>query len=210
MYLPKQFEETSVPVLFDLIKAHPLATVITHSSPGMNANHIPLLLADNGGGQNVLRGHVARANPLLNDLARNPETLVVFQGAEHYITPSWYATKQETEKVVPTWNYVVVHVRGTMHMIDEAQWLHQQLLDLTVQQESARSKPWSVNDAPADFLDQIKKAIVGVEIKIDHIVGKWKVSQNQPPKNRASVVEGLAELGTDSAHAMRQWVEQHL
>ena len=210
MYLPKQFEETSTVVLFDLIKAHPLGTVVTHSRQSLNANHIPLLLAENSVGEPVLRGHVARANPLLEDLAGNPETLVVFQGAEHYITPSWYATKKETEKVVPTWNYVVVHVRGMMHVIDDAQWLHQQLVDLTAQQESSRAEPWSVNDAPADFLDQIKKAIVGVEMRIDHIVGKWKVSQNQPPKNRASVVDGLEELGTDSANSMRQWVAQHL
>lgn len=210
MYLPKQFEETSTVVLFDLIKAHPLGTVVTHSGQSLNANHIPLLLAENSVGEPVLRGHVARANPLLEDLAGNPETLVVFQGAEHYITPSWYVTKKETEKVVPTWNYVVVHVRGMMHVIDDAQWLHQQLVDLTAQQESSRAEPWSVNDAPADFLDQIKKAIVGVEMRIDHIVGKWKVSQNQPPKNRASVVDGLEELGTDSANSMRQWVAQHL
>lgn len=210
MYLPKQFEETSTGVLFDLIKAHPLGTVVTHSGQSLNANHIPLLLAENSVGEAVLRGHVARANPLLEDLAGNPETLVIFQGAEHYITPSWYATKKETEKVVPTWNYVVVHVRGTMHVIDDAQWLHQQLVDLTAQQEATRAEPWSVNDAPADFLDQIKKAIVGVEVRIDHIVGKWKVSQNQPPKNRVSVVDGLGEQGTDSANSMRQWVAQHL
>lgn len=210
MYLPKQFEETSITVLVDLIKAHPLGTVITHCGHSLNANHIPLLLAENSTGQLVLRGHVARANPVLDDLAENPETLVVFQGAEHYITPSWYETKKETEKVVPTWNYVVVHVRGTMRVIDDAVWLHQQLVDLTAQQEAARIEPWSVNDAPTDFLDQIKKAIVGVEMQIDTMVGKWKVSQNQPLRNRASVVKGLAEQGTDSANAMRQWVKQHL
>lgn len=210
MYLPKQFEETSVPVLRDLIKAHPLATVITRSESGLNANHIPLLLVEDAGGQMVLRGHVARANPMLDDLQVSTETLVVFQGAEHYITPSWYATKSENEKVVPTWNYVVVHAKGIMAIVDDDNWLHQQLEDLTDQQESVRSQPWSIGDAPADFLDQIKKAIVGFEVRVESLVGKWKVSQNQPHRNRASVADGLAELGTESASSMGDWVKQHL
>lgn len=210
MYLPKQFEETSVPVLRDLIKAHPLATVITHSRAGLNANHIPLLLVEDFDGQMVLRGHVARANPMLDDLGVSTETLVVFQGAEHYITPSWYATKIENEKVVPTWNYVVVHVKGKMAIVDDDIWLHQQLEDLTKQQESVRSQPWSIDDAPPDFLDQIKKAIVGFEVQVTSLVGKWKVSQNQPLRNRETVANGLAELGTESANMMRDWVKQHL
>lgn len=210
MYLPKQFEETSVPVLLSLIKAHPLATVITMSVSGLNANHIPMVFAENTRGQKVLRGHVARANPMLSDLAASPQTLLVFQGAEHYITPSWYATKKETEKVVPTWNYAVVHVKGQMQVVDDAAWLHQQLEDLTAQQESGRDMPWSVNDAPAEFLNQIKQAIVGFEVQIESMVGKWKVSQNQPPKNRVTVVEGLEGEGTDKALQMRDLVKKSL
>lgn len=210
MYLPKQFEETSVPVLLSLIKAHPLATVVTMSASGLNANHIPMVLAESANGQMALRGHVARANPMLTDLAVSPQTLLVFQGAEHYITPSWYATKKETEKVVPTWNYAVVHVKGQMRVVDDATWLHQQLEDLTVQQESTRAMPWSVNDAPAEFLDQIKQAIVGFEVQIESMVGKWKVSQNQPSKNRATVVEGLEGEGTEKALEMRDLVKKKL
>jgi transcriptional regulator len=210
MYLPKQFEETSVPVLLSLIKAHPLATVITQSASGLNANHIPMVLAEDESGQKVLRGHVARANLMLADIAVSPQTLLVFQGAEHYITPSWYATKAETEKVVPTWNYAVVHVNGQMRVVDDAQWLHQQLEDLTAQQEAGREIPWSVNDAPAEFLNQIKQAIVGFEVQIESMVGKWKVSQNQPPKNRATVVQGLYEEGTDKALQMLDLVKKHL
>ncbi|MEW6204814.1 MAG: FMN-binding negative transcriptional regulator [Pseudomonadota bacterium] len=210
MYLPKQFEETSVPVLLSLIKAHPLATVVTMSASGLNANHIPMVLAESASGQMSLRGHVARANPMLADLAVSPQTLLVFQGAEHYITPSWYATKKETEKVVPTWNYAVVHVKGQMRVVDDATWLHQQLEDLTVQQESTRAMPWSVNDAPAEFLDQIKQAIVGFEVQIESMVGKWKVSQNQPSKNRATVVEGLEGEGTEKALQMRDLVKKKL
>lgn len=210
MYLPKQFEETSVPVLLNLIKAHPLATVITLSASDLNANHIPMVLAENANGQTVLRGHVARANPMLDDLGVSPQTLLVFQGAEHYITPSWYATKKETEKVVPTWNYAVVHVKGQMRVVDDAAWLHQQLEDLTAQQEAGRALPWSVNDAPADFLDQIKQAIVGFEVQIESMVGKWKVSQNQPPRNRATVVQGLEGEGTDQALRMRDLVKKNL
>ncbi|WP_334118678.1 FMN-binding negative transcriptional regulator [Limnobacter sp.] len=210
MYLPKQFEETSTPVLLGLIKAHPLATVITVSASGLNANHIPMVLAENTDGQTVLRGHVARANPILADLEVSPQTLLVFQGAEHYITPSWYATKAETEKVVPTWNYAVVHVKGQMRVVDDAAWLHQQLEDLTAQQEAGRTMPWSVNDAPAGFLDQIKQAIVGFEVQIESMVGKWKVSQNQPPGNRATVVQGLEGEGTDKALQMRDLVKKNL
>lgn len=210
MYLPKQFEETSIPVLLNLIKAHPLATVITMSTSGLNANHIPMVVAENVGATMLLRGHVARANPILADLAVSSQTLLVFQGAEHYITPSWYATKQETEKVVPTWNYAVVYVKGQMRVVDDAAWLHQQLEDLTAQQEGTRDQPWSVNDAPAEFLDQIKQAIVGFEVQIESMVGKWKVSQNQPPKNRATVVEGLEQEGTGKALYMRDLVKKHL
>jgi len=210
MYLPKQFEETSVPVLLSLIKAHPLATVVTVSSTGLNANHIPMVIASNSDGKMTLRGHVARANPMLEDLAVSPETLLVFQGAEHYITPSWYATKKVTEKVVPTWNYAVVHVKGQMHVVDDAEWLHGQLEDLTAQQESGREMPWSVNDAPAEFLNQIKRAIVGFEVQIESMVGKWKVSQNQPPGNRASVVQGLEGEGTEKALQMRDLVKKNL
>ena len=210
MYLPKQFEETSIPVLLNLIKAHPLATVITLSTSGLNANHIPMVVAENADATMVLRGHVARANPMLADLAVSAQTLLVFQGAEHYITPSWYATKKETEKVVPTWNYAVVHVKGQMRVVDDAEWLHQQLEDLTAQQESSRNTPWSVNDAPAEFLNQIKQAIVGFEVQIESMVGKWKVSQNQPSKNRVTVVQGLEEDGTEKALYMRDLVKKHL
>lgn len=208
MYLPKHFEETSQQLLFDLIKAHPLATVVTLSESGLNANHIPLMIAENENGEKVLRGHVARANPILNDIGLSPSTLLVFQGGEHYITPSWYATKKETEKVVPTWNYVVVHVRGKMRVVEDAAWLHKQLNDLTVQQESSRDQPWSLSDAPPEFIEQIKKAIVGFEVQIESLVGKWKVSQNQPQVNRESVAEGLEQLATDSAFRMREWVKR--
>ena len=208
MYLPKHFEETSQQLLFDLIKAHPLATVVTLSESGLNANHIPLMIAENENGEKVLRGHVARANPILNDIGLSPSTLLVFQGDEHYITPSWYATKKETEKVVPTWNYVVVHVRGKMRVVEDAAWLHKQLNDLTVQQESSRDQPWSLSDAPPEFIEQIKKAIVGFEVQIESLVGKWKVSQNQPQVNRESVAEGLEQLATDSALRMREWVKR--
>jgi len=187
----------------------------------LNANHIPLMLAvgEQPGGQvheqgrpqihTVLRGHVARANSLLEDVDRNPDVLVVFQGEEHYITPSWYATKAETGKVVPTWNYAVVHVKGRLQVIDEPAFLQQQLEDLTRQQEAAFEKPWAFSDAPADFVQQISQAIVGIEIQVDHMMGKWQVSQNQPARNKASVMDGLDQLGTDAALAMREWVKRY-
>jgi len=143
----------------------------------------------------VLTGHVAGANPIWNDLASEVEVLAVFQGLNAYISPSWYATKQETGKVVPTWNYAAVHAYGTLCIIDDAVWLRAQLEMLTADHEAGFAEPWAVSDAPADFTEKLIEAVVGIEISITRLEGKWKVSQNQPPRNRAGVVQGLKENG---------------
>jgi transcriptional regulator len=134
--------------------------------------------------------------------------LVLFQGAQHYITPSWYATKAEHGKVVPTWNYAVVQVRGMLQIRDDAEWLRTQVTQLTQQQESSFAKPWAVDDAPRDYTDTMIKALVGIEIAITSITGKWKVSQNQPPVNQATVVQGLQQLGTNVGQAMAALVQR--
>ena len=207
MYLPKQFEETQFHVMFELIRAHPLATLVTLSSGGLNANHIPLSLSESPPPYGTLRGHIARANPLWSDLNSDIESLAVFSGPDTYISPSWYATKKETGKVVPTWNYAVVHAYGILRIVDDASWLRSQLDALTIHNEASFSEPWAVSDAPQDFTERLISSIVGVEMIITRLSGKWKVSQNQPPQNQASVVASLKASDIPDAPSMATLVE---
>lgn len=203
MYIPKQFEELRIDVMQELIRACPLATLVTLSADGLNANHIPLHVSPMPAPFGTLQGHVARANPILRDLETNKQVLAIFHGPNNYITPQWYATKKQTGKVVPTWNYAVVHAYGTMRAIDDAVWLRQQIETLTAHNEAAFAEPWAVADAPPEYTDNIIAHIVGIEMVVARLIGKWKVSQNQPSENRASVIEGLkkGELGDSSAMA---------
>ena len=207
MYIPKHFEEPRTEVMYELMRARPLATLVTLSSGGLNANHIPLYLSEQLGTDasapyGILRGHVARANPLWSDCVNDVEVLAIFHGPDSYITPSWYATKQETGKVVPTWNYAVVHAYGALRVIDDAAWIRTQLEALTAHNEAGFSQPWSVADAPADFIEKLIANIVGIEIVITKLSGKWKVSQNQPAQNQASVITGLSSSGLRNTGAM--------
>ncbi|WP_310493554.1 FMN-binding negative transcriptional regulator [Dechloromonas sp.] len=191
MYLPKHFAETDVGVMHELMRAHPLATVVTQGADGLEANHIPLHLDAAAGPNGTLRGHVARANPLAADATVNRKILAIFKGPDCYISPSNYATKAEHGKVVPTWNYTAVHVYGELRLIDDADWLLAQLHALTAEHEGGLPRPWAVDDAPADYIGKMLGAIVGIEISIDRLVGKWKVSQNQPAVNQASLIAAL-------------------
>lgn len=205
MYIPKHFEQPSIETMHELMRARPLATLVTLASGGLEANHIPLYLMDAPTPFGTLRGHVARANPLWRDFEKEFEVLAIFQGPDAYITPSWYATKQETGKVAPTWNYAVVHAYGTLRAIDDAGWVREHLETLTDHHEANFPKPWAVSDAPGEFIEEAIKAIVGVEIAITRLSGKWKASQNQPAQNRAGVIEGLrvrAEGGTAEMAAL--------
>lgn len=195
MYIPAHFEQSDIGIMHELIRAYPLATVVTLSPSGLNANHIPLHLTADASTCGILAGHVARANPIWQDYVPESEILAVFQSTNAYISPSWYTTKQETGKVVPTWNYAAVHAYGTLRIIDDAAWLRGQLEMLTADREAAFAEPWKVADAPADFTDKLIEAIVGIEITINRLEGKWKVSQNQSPRNQASVMQGLTENG---------------
>jgi transcriptional regulator len=205
MYLPKHFEETRVPVLHDLIRAHPLATLVMLTPSGLDANHIPFEVDPDPAPFGTLRGHVARANPLLRAVS-DVEALAVFQGPDLYISPSYYVTKQETGKVVPTWNYAVVHAHGPLRVIDDRAWLRAFVERLTNRHEAGRRDPWKVTDAPPDYVDSMVTAIVGIELPITKLVGKWKVSQNRPEHDRAGVVEGLQRDGGESAAAMARLV----
>ena len=204
MYLPKHFEETSLQAKHKLIRTRPLATLITLSSDGINANHIPLLFSELPEPHGKLQGHVPRANPLVSDLIEGSEALAIFHGPNGYITPSWYATKQETGKVVPTWNYSVVHAHGQIEIIDDPEWVRMQVEALTNEHELQFSNPWKVSDAPGSFINRLVKGLVGIEIVITRLTGKTKASQNQPDANRAGVVDGLKSLEDSNADALAE------
>lgn len=201
MYRPPAFREDRPEVLHDMMRAHPLATLVTYGTSGLTANLLPFALA-NDGNQDVLRAHLAKANPQLEDLRAGAEALVIFQGPHAYVTPSWYPTKQEHGMVVPTWNYVVVQAWGRPQLIGDAPWLLAQVEALTDRQEAALAEPWSVSDAPPAFVAGQLKGIIGLEVPIARIEGKWKASQNQPPANRAGVAGGLRALDPGSSMAI--------
>ncbi len=211
MYLPAHFAETRPEVLHALMREHPLATVVTMTAGGLTANHLPLRLHPGAGAQasDILRGHAARANPIWKDFTSGVEALVIFQGAQHYVSPNWYPSKQDSGKVVPTYNYCCVHVHGPLQVHDDIEWVRAMVTDLTLTHEAASPRPWAVSDAPEDYLRTMLGNIVGIEIPITRLTGKWKVSQNQPAANRAGVIEGLGALDEPEAAAMAELVRAH-
>ncbi|HET7300794.1 MAG TPA: FMN-binding negative transcriptional regulator [Oleiagrimonas sp.] len=188
MYLPKAFKETRPETLHGLIHAYPFATVVTRTVAGLDANHLPFELVDG-----VLHGHVARGNDLAT--LAGAEVLVVFRGPQGYISPNWYPTKHETGREVPTWNYAVVHVHGHLKVIEDAAWMRVLLERLTDRHEATEPQPWKITDAPEDHIEKSLHAIVGLEIGIERIEGKFKLSQNHPERNRLGVVAGLHRRG---------------
>jgi transcriptional regulator len=186
MYAPTSFRETRREVLHDLVRAYPFATVVVHAHNGLAANHLPFEWDGD-----VLQAHVARGNELA--AMDGAQVLVVFQGPQGYVSPNWYPTKHETGREVPTWNYTVVHVHGRLRVIDDAAWIRRQLETLTHHHESGQPSPWKISDAPADHVEKLLGAIVGIEIAVDRVVGKFKLSQNHPARNREGVVAGLRQ-----------------
>ena len=196
MYLPKHFEESRAEVLHELIRTHPLGLLVTLTDAGLQANPVPFMLdADPAGGPGILRAHVARANRLWRETRSDVEALVVFQGPQAYVSPSWYPSKAEHGKVVPTWNYVMVQARGTLRAVDDPAWVRAFVTRLTTRHEAVQAKPWAVADAPPDYIDATARAIVGLEITLSALVGKWKVSQNRSAADRAGVASGLRAAG---------------
>lgn len=207
MYLPSHFEEKRIDVLHALQRAHPLGLLVTMSDTGLQANPVPFLLEPDAP-FGTLRGHVARANPLWRETRFDVDALVVFQGPQAYVSPSFYPSKAEHGKVVPTWNYITVQARGRLRAIDDPAWVRALVTRLTQQHESQRSAPWAVSDAPAEYIDTMVRAIVGIEIPLTALVGKWKVSQNRAVADRRGVADGLrAQPGADAAAAMAHWVD---
>lgn len=200
MYLPSHFEETRSEALHALVRDHPLGTLITQDRRGaLQADAIPFVLDASAGGPGVLSGHVARANPLWRETRDDVDALVVFHGAQGYVSPGWYPSKAVHGKAVPTWNYIVVQARGRLRAIDDRKWLRAFVTRLTERHEARQAKPWHVSDAPADYLEKMLGAIVGIEIALTSLVGKWKTSQNRDAADRAGVVAGLNALALRDA-----------
>jgi transcriptional regulator len=198
MYRPSYFRENRLDVLHTLIRSHPFAQLVTAGVQGPEANPLPLLVDPDASPNGTLRGHLARVNDQVAARSAGGQALVIFQGPQAYVSPSWYPSKVEHGKVVPTWNYVAVHAWGVPRVIDDAAWLRRLVEDLTVNQEQGRPNPWAVGDAPADFIATMVKAIVGIEIPIDRIEGKWKLNQNRSEPDRRGVVDGLRVEGNET------------
>lgn len=208
MYQPLPHRQEQLEAQHALIRSRPLGLLISYGAQGLEANSIPFLIDPKASQFGTLQAHMARANGQWRSLSEASEVLVIFQGADHYITPGWYETKRETGKVVPTWNYVMVQARGRPRVIENASWLRAQIEALTSKHESARAAPWAVGDAPEAFIEMQIKAIVGVEIEIAEINGKWKASQNRPAADRVGVVAGLEELGDEASREMASIVRE--
>jgi transcriptional regulator len=214
MYLPAHFAESRPEVLGRLVREHPFGLLVTQGPDGIDGNSVPFFLdPDPAGGPGILRAHVARANPLWREARGDVDSLVVFQGAQGYVSPAWYPSKAEHGKVVPTWNYIMVQGRGRLRAVDDVAWLRAFVSRLTAHHENRRSKeataqpgPWAVTDAPPDYIETMLGAIVGIEIVLTSLVGKWKVSQNRPAADREGVARGLADLAGSDAAAMAREV----
>jgi transcriptional regulator len=208
MYLPKLFEETDPAVLHALVRAHPLGTWVTQGENELVVNHVPFLFDTSRGPHGTLLCHVARANTLWQSFSKTVPSVIVFQGADAYVTPSWYASKALHGKVVPTWNYAVVHAHGIPVVVDARDALLEHLMQLTTAQEQQRPAPWQVTDAPPAFIEQMMNQVVAIQIPVTRLIGKWKVSQNRSPADRAGVISGLQGLGDADSNAMADLVQR--
>jgi transcriptional regulator len=192
MYVPAHFKEDRIPVLHDAIRQYGFGTLVTSSDAGLEASHLPLLLDPEPAPLGTVLGHLARANPQWQRVKPEIEALAIFLGPDAYITPSWYETKRQTGKVVPTWNYLAIHAYGTLSFFDDADELRAHVSKMTDTHEASRGAPWAVTDAPADFVDGMLKAIVGFRLRIRRLEGKWKMSQNRPRQDVPGVIDGLS------------------
>jgi transcriptional regulator len=203
MLIPQEFSIADTAGLHRIIVAHPLGAMITPKTDGLDVNHIPFELDPSSGSLGMLTGHVARANPVWQQcLGANADVLVIFRGNEGYISPSWYPNKQETHRFVPTWNYEVVHARGKLTVRDDEKFLRGVLARLTRRNEAAESKPWKIGDAPADYMNDMLKAIVGIEISIHHLEGMSKLSQNRLQRDFDGAVKSLHNKGSEGSTAL--------
>ena len=205
MYLPTHFKQENLAELYDLIENNPLGTLIISQDGEIEANHIPFELDRSAGKSGLLRGHIAKANPLLNVLEQSQSAYVIFHAEQSYISPNWYPGKFEHHREVPTWNYRVVHVKGTIRKIDDEKYLRGILARLTRQHEAPQALPWKMGDAPNDYIEAQLEKIVAIEIEIDSIVGKFKVSQNRSALDAASAANALQNQSPEMAESIRKF-----
>ena len=210
MYIPRHNEENRVPVMHALMASQPFATLVTMGGSGLFASHLPIVLDPDGSEFGTLNAHISRANTQWRDLVPSVDALAIFAGHHHYISPTWYPETREHGKEVPTWNYVVVHAYGPLKLIEDTHWLRKHVESLTNIHEAASPVPWNVSDAPADFIQSLLHGIVGLELPIRRMEGKWKVSQNRTESERQGVLEGLTRLDTPESRAMKALVEEKL
>lgn len=195
MYLPSHFETTDAPALRRLVAAYPLGALVTHGADGLDADHLPFEFDPDAGAAGVLRAHVARANPLWRRCTPGMPAMVIFRGPEAFVSPSWYPSKQQTHRQVPTWNYEVVHAHGVLSVHDDERWVRALVARLTRHHEAAEPRPWKMGDAPAAFIDELLRSIVGIEVAVTRLVGKSKLSQNKSAADREGAAQALAERG---------------
>ncbi len=192
-----------------LMRNRPFAAIISAGSAGLQASHLPTVLKD-GGRHGMIECHLARANPHWNDLAASDEALMIFQGPQGYITPNWYHSKAEHGKVVPTWNYSVVHAYGRPEVMDDKDWLHQHVVELTAQQERNEAKPWAPSDAPKAYIEVMLRGIIGFRFVIGRLEGKWKMSQNREMRDRDGIAKGLGKRDNGDDLALAEIVRRHV
>jgi len=209
MHVPKAFQQDDPVTLHELMVKYPLASLIAYSATGIEVNHIPFFL-NKSKGKLSLQGHIAKANPLWKLIKDKSQVLLVFHGPNCYISPNYYPTKKEQGKVVPTWNYVAVHVKGLLSYRFDTQFKLDMLNNLTIQHEQNQEKPWSITDAPMQYIQRMLAAIVGLEIEILSITGKWKVSQNQSEINKQGIVAGLSNEETSDSLNIANLVQTHM
>ena len=207
MYTPKVNAEEEVHALRQFVHDNPLCALVTQTDHGMIASHIPMVLHEDGSGFGTLRGHVARANPQWRDYTASEQALGIFTGPQHYISASWYPGKKTHGREVPTWNYVAVHVYGFLRTVEDTDWLLEHLRHLTDKNEVIAEIPWRVDDAPPEFIRKLTGAIVGIELQVSRVEGKWKVSQNRNEHDAAAVMDGLDVVGTPASAAMKELVQ---
>jgi transcriptional regulator len=208
MFQPPIFREERIKIMHDMIHEHPFASLVSMQESDIVADHLPLIIHPELSTHGTLRGHVARGNPIGRKLDEDIEVLVMFRGPQHYITPSWYPSKKEHGKVVPTWNYIMVHARGKIKIHQDTDWILSHLTELTHRNENGRKEPWKVSDAPSDFIKRQLRSIIGIEIKITSLQGTWKTSQNKKLEDNMSVSEGLNKELSDAAKTMAICVEE--
>ena len=205
MFIPRKFKQENIEDLVELMRQYSFATLITQSDVGIEATHLPMIVVKKLD-KFYLKAHIAKANPLWRSVANASDVLVTFNGPNCYISPNHYPTKKETGKAVPTWNYVVVHVKGEIAFIHDSEWIYNAIDTLTTIHESGQSQPWSISDAPEEYIQKMLPAIVGIEIEVASITGQWKLSQNQPEVNQHAVVETLSDSSDSSSREISSMI----